>query len=133
MKIVQICLLNEWILVKKLLFPTINVYCWKQALRGLTPKLIKKSVTVSILQVKFGLSEKHTKICAIFLMLTSKPRGRFFFKFCVLLRKSEHLLCYCATDRLHNSIVIISDSILEGQCQEKKCQAIKWLSSVKVW
>ena len=42
-------------------------------------------------------------------------------------------LFYCVTDRLHNTIVIISDSILEGQCQEKKCQAIKWLSSVKVW
>ena len=37
--------------------------------------------------VKFGLSEKHTKICAIFLMLWTYQED--FFKFCVFLRKSE--------------------------------------------
>ena len=54
-----------------------------------------KECGVSKSYVKFGLSEKHTKICAIFLMVwtfTSKCKNHekvFFFKFCVLLRKSE--------------------------------------------
>ena len=36
--------------------------------------------------LKFGLSEKHTNICAIFLMLMLR---KIFFNFCVLFRKSE--------------------------------------------
>ena len=44
--------------------------------------------------LKFGLSEKHTKLCAIFLMLCTSLSKRLnheedFFKFCALLRKSK--------------------------------------------
>ena len=49
-------------------------------------------------QVKFRLSKKHTKICAIFIMLCSLyiylenvlTTRKIFFRFCVLFRKSEH-------------------------------------------
>ena len=46
----------------------------------------------------FGLSEKHTKIFAIFLFLRKRPKyEEDFFKFCVFLRKSElvTLFFYC--------------------------------------
>ena len=56
-----------------------------------------EKIFIQKLFLMFGLSEKHTKIGAIFLILSKRPNHEEdFFKFCVLLRKSE---LYVSTKR----------------------------------